>query len=228
MSDDAYTGVDNLEVLTDAERYTRFLTDLVVEASGGCVTAVDFGAGSGSLSLEIRRRGLDVKCIEPDPHLREMLRRQDFETYPDLQPIPDESQEFIYSLNVLEHIDDDAAALEALFSKLKPGGRLFLYVPAFGVLFSSMDRKIGHYRRYRKNRFRRIARQVGLSIERMEYADSLGFFATLLYKIFGSRRGDLSPSSVRFYDRVFPVSRLLDRLGCSRVLGKNLIVLMRR
>lgn len=229
MTEESYGGIDNLEVLVAAERYNRFLVDALVQASAGCGDAVDFGAGTGTFSAAARKRGLNVACVETDPRLRQMLHDQDFEVYAELRAVAEGSQEFIYTLNVLEHIEDDEGSLAELFSKLKPGGRLFLYVPAFKILFSKMDRKIGHYRRYNKRGLLRIASGVGFSIERAEYADSLGYFVTLLYKIFGSRSGDISPSQVRFYDRfIFPPSRVLDRLGFSRLFGKNLMVVMRR
>jgi SAM-dependent methyltransferase len=224
-----YTGIDNLEVLAHAVRYHRFLVQRIVDASPGRNAALDFGAGTGSLSTMVRDRGLEVACVEPDARLRDRLRKQGFRVYDDIERVPDRSQGFIYSINVLEHIEDDAGALRTLLSKLEPGGRCLIYVPALGVLFSSMDRKIGHYRRYQRAGFVRVATRAGFAIERAEYADSLGFFATLIYKLVGSRQGDLSPASVRIYDRlVFPLSRVFDRLGCSRVFGKNLVVVMRR
>jgi SAM-dependent methyltransferase len=229
MSDELYSGVDNLEVLVDAVNYNRFLVDALVQASHGSRTAIDFGAGEGTLSAATRDRGLRVVCVEPDPRLRERLRERGFEVHADLGGVLDVSQEYIYSLNVLEHIEDDEGTLANLFCKLKPGGRLFLYVPALEFLFSSMDRKIGHYRRYHKNGLVRIARRAGFAVERAEYADSMGFFATLAYKLVGSRKGDISVPWVRFYDRfVFPLSRVMDRIGLSHLLGKNLIVVMRR
>jgi SAM-dependent methyltransferase len=229
MSSELYGGGDNLEVLTEAVRYNRFLVDAVVDASSGSDMAIDFGAGTGSLSVAARRKGLDVQCVEQDPALARRLREQNLTVYADLAEVVDGSQEFIYSLNVLEHIENDRNTLEALYSKLKPGGRLFLYVPAYGVLFSSMDRKVGHFRRYRKGGLTQIARDAGFVIERAEYADSLGFFVTLIYKMIGSRDGDLSPATVRFYDGfIFPFSRALDRLGLSRLFGKNLMAVMRR
>jgi SAM-dependent methyltransferase len=158
-----------------------------------------------------------------------MLQGQGFQVYADIGALADQSQEYIYSLNVLEHIEDDEATLAALYSKLKPGGRFFLYVPALQVLYSSMDKKIGHYRRYHRNELLRIIQRAGFVIERAEYADSLGVFATLLYKVVGSRKGDVSRTPLRIYDRVvFPVSRVLDRMGCSRWFGKNLWVVARR
>ena len=229
MADQAYHGIDNLEVLADAVRYSRFLADSVVQSGRGCRTALDFGAGTGSLSSMTRARGIEVACVEPDPRLRAILQEQGFQVYAGVGSVADRSQEYIYSLNVLEHIEDDEATLAALYSKLKPGGRFFLYVPALQFLFSSMDKKIGHYRRYHKNGLLRIVRRAGFVIERAEYADSMGVFATLLYKAIGSRKGDVSRTPLRIYDRlVFPVSRVLDRAGCSRWFGKNLLVVARR
>ncbi len=229
MPDTRYQGIDNLDVLDDAVRYNRFLVDEVVHSASGCAGALDFGAGTGSLSVLVRERGLKVVCVEPDPRLRNRLAELGFDVYADVAAVSDQSQELIYSLNVLEHIEDDEAALQALYGRLRPGGRCLLYVPAFQILFSSMDRKIGHYRRYRRHGLVEIATKAGFVVERVEYADSMGFFVTLLYKVIGSRRGDVSSASVRVYDRfIFPVSRVLDRLGCSRVFGKNLLVVMRR
>jgi hypothetical protein len=172
---------------------------------------------------------MQVVCVELDPVLRARLQEQGFQVYADIGSVADQSQEFIYSLNVLEHIEDDEGTLSVLFSKLKPGGRFFLYVPAFQILFSSMDTKIGHYRRYHRSGLLRIIRRAGFVVERAEYADSLGFFITLLYRAVGSRKGNVSRTPLRIYDRViFPVSRVLDRMGCSRLFGKNLWVVARR
>jgi SAM-dependent methyltransferase len=229
MADQDYQGVDNLEVLADAVRYSDFLVDCVVRSGRGCRTALDFGAGTGSMSAMTRARGIQVECVEPDPRLRTMLDGQGFRVYADLSDVADQSQEYIYSLNVLEHIEDDEATLAALYSKLKPSGRFFLYVPALQALYSSMDKKIGHYRRYHRKPLLGIIQRAGFVIERAEYADSLGVFATLLYKAVGSRKGDVSRTPLRIYDRVvFPVSRVLDRMGCARWFGKNLWVVARR
>jgi predicted SAM-dependent methyltransferase len=56
----------------------------------------------------------------------------------------------IYSSNVLEHIEDDSRALNEMFAKLQINGKLAIYVPAFMFLFSDLDIKAGHFRRYSK------------------------------------------------------------------------------
>jgi SAM-dependent methyltransferase len=229
VSDTEYTGIDNLDVLVDAVRYNRFLVDEVLRACAGCAAALDFGAGTGTLSVLVRERGMTVACVEADARLRERLSQQGFEVFDDIARVPVQSQEFIYSINVLEHIEHDEAALKALHARLKPGGHCMLYVPALQLLYSSMDRKIGHYRRYHRGGLVAMAGRAGFTVERVGYADSLGFFVTLLYKMIGSRRGDISPSSVRIYDRfIFPLSRAMDRVGCSHLFGKNLLIVLRR
>lgn len=229
MCGECYTGADNLEVLLDAVNYNRFLVDEIVIASRGAAIAVDFGAGMGTFATAVKRRGLAVICIEEDASLLDKLHRLGLEAYGNLNALKDRSQDYIFSLNVLEHIQDDEEALTALYVKLKPGGGLLLYVPAFTSLYSSMDRKVGHHRRYKKNALVKVTQRVGFTTEWALYVDSLGFFVTLIYKLVGNRQGDISPTALKIYDRLlFPISRLLDRMGMAHWFGKNLMLMVRR
>jgi hypothetical protein len=108
-------------------------------------------------------------------------------------------------------------------TKLKTGGKILIYVPAFNVLYSSMDKYVGHYRRYRKRTLVNCFVNAGLQIEKVKYVDSIGFFAALLYKWINSD-GKLNNRSVVFFDRfLFPLSRLCD-FFCSCFFGKNVYV----
>ena len=62
--------------------------------------------------------------------------------------------DFVYTFNVLEHIEDDAAALTHVGRALRHRGKLLGYVPAFEVLYTSMDRWVGHLRRCWRARLR--------------------------------------------------------------------------
>lgn len=223
----SYSGRENLEAMKHAQRYNRFLEDLVQEhALEGPV--LDFGAGAGTFAIPLSLRGLDIACIEPDAGLRQILERAGLETHASLGDVPAASVSYIYSLNVLEHIEDDRAMLEALGSRLRAGGRLLLYVPAFEILYSSMDAQVGHFRRYRKKSLAAAIEAAGLRIETARYADSLGFVASLLFRWFGNDTGTLSARSVRLYDSyAFPLSRLIDRL-VGPWIGKNLLVVATR
>ena len=227
MSRAPYSGKDELELLEQAANYNRRLVDLVCGVDAPEKRAVDFGAGTGTLALAVAERGYEVTCIEPDSDLRATIAARGVRVLEGLEALDDESASFIYSVNVLEHIENDSATLEQLYRKLHPGGSILLYVPAFPILYSEMDRRVGHVRRYTKSRLTGLVRACGLRVEDAEYADSLGFLVSLVFKWIGSR--GLSGWSIRLYDRVvFPLSRALDALGLSRVLGKNLVVVARR
>jgi SAM-dependent methyltransferase len=220
----AYTGTDNLEVMVQARHYNDFLVRQVLRHAGGARTAIDFGAGIGHFSKALRNRGLEVICIEPDAGLGRLLREDGFQCHASIEQCPPASLDYVFTLNVLEHIENDLETLRSLFSRLKPGGTLYVYVPAFPLLFTSMDRKVDHYRRYRLAPLTTLLAIAGFEIRHARYVDSIGFAVTLLYALLGSRRGDLNQKALWFYDRIlFPASRLLD-LFLGGICGKNLAI----
>jgi len=216
-----YSGRDNLDVMADALNYNHFLTRLILNWFRQTGHLVDFGAGAGTFAVQVAAAGFDVSCIETDPMLSAMLKRKGLRVASELDTVPDASLTGIYSLNVLEHIKDDDATLALWHRKLVPGGRLLVYVPAFQVLFSSMDRKVGHHRRYRKSGLAQQLSQAGFELNTVRYADSLGFLAALLYRCTDGGKGDINPRMLRVYDRwVFPLSRVLD-FAFGSLFGKN-------
>lgn len=224
-NDRPYEGVENLEVMAEAHNYNNFLANLVIRRARGLQSVVDFGAGTGLLAKMVDEGGIEVVCIEPDPSLRERLNASSLIAHSSLDAVPPNSLDFAYSFNVLEHIEDDLGACGALFRRLAPGGRLLVYVPAFNALFTAMDRKVGHYRRYTRRSLIELLRRSGFVIHEAKYVDFLGFFATLLFKWAGSQSGDIDRSSVKLYDTyIFPLSRLFDRVFC-KFLGKNVLIL---
>jgi SAM-dependent methyltransferase len=77
-------------------------------------------------------------------------------------------------LNVLEHIEDDAAALAAVHRVLEPSGRLVLLVPAERYLYGTLDRALGHYRRYEPAELRALLSAAGYELELFEYMNLPG------------------------------------------------------
>jgi SAM-dependent methyltransferase len=221
----AYSGLDNLELMQEAANYNRHLASLIEGQLRRGDRVLDFGAGLGTFAIPLREGGVDLACVEADAQLAVRLRRLEVPTVATLAEVPDGSVDLVYTLNVLEHIADDAATVTALAGKLRPGGRLIVYVPAFPILFSAMDRKVGHLRRYRRGRLTALVAGAGLRVERAVHVDSLGFAASLLYRLVGSDAGDINEAALRTYDRlVFPLSRALDAV-VGRWVGKNLLVI---
>ena len=122
-----YTGMDNLEVMLEAQNYNRFLTDQVIanRVAGGAI--LDFGAGIGTFAEMVQSRGIEVHCLEPDERQAALLHAKGFETFSSADDIAAASYDYIYSLNVFEHIEDDGTAVNQAYRILKPGGALYIY-----------------------------------------------------------------------------------------------------
>jgi len=203
------------------------LTRLICESTES-KDLIDFGAGIGTFSKRLRTAGYQVKCIEPDPVQRQILEEQGFDTLANITSVPDDSVSFVFSLNVFEHIQDDSVALREIRQKLKPGGTLLIYVPAFACLWTSLDEKLCHHRRYTKKTLRRLVEQEGFAVEDARYADCLGFIAVLIFRALNRSASALNASSITLYDRwLFAPSRVLDRLF-DRWFGKNVYVRCRK
>jgi SAM-dependent methyltransferase len=219
-----YNGRDNLEVMLEAKKYNKYLFDLILSNARKGELIVDFGAGSGTFCLPVVAEGYRVVCVETDPLLANSLLEQGLEVVTRLETIEDESIDYLYTLNVLEHIEDDEAMARLWFQKLKKGGQLLVYVPAFQALYTSMDRKVGHYRRYTKQMLSTKLVKAGFEIDELKYADSLGYLVTLLYKAFDNGGGDVDLRALKIYDKwIFPLSRFLD-LVAHPFIGKNVYV----
>jgi SAM-dependent methyltransferase len=79
-------------------------------------------------------------------------------------PFPDAGFDVVISTDVIEHIENDAAALAELRRVLGPSGRIVLTTPAYSWAYSSHDRYLHHVRRYDKRRLLSIVEQAGLRI----------------------------------------------------------------
>mgnify|MGYP000745252879 CR=1 FL=1 len=225
---DKYTGTDNLEVMKEAKNYNQYLIELIKQHTNKKSLILDFGAGIGTFAQNIKVENYNVMCIEPDINQLEVIKRLNIKAYQNLDDVDDNSLDFIYSFNVLEHIEDDLLTVKKLKNKLKDGGRMLIYVPAFQVLFSSMDKKVGHFRRYNFKMVENLAQKTNFNIEKLQYVDSLGFFITLLYKFIGNKDGDIDKRSIMFYDKIiFPISQKLDMI-LNKYIGKNIYVILKK
>lgn len=120
-------------------------------------------------------------------------------------------------MNVLEHIEDDERALRHMLSLLKPGGTLFLLVPAHDLLYSPFDLESGHFRRYHKTRMMALIRRVcpdRLPAIRQFYFNTigaLGYFA--VYRLMRKAPRADATSEIGWFDKfVVPIQRRLEPL----------------
>jgi SAM-dependent methyltransferase len=94
-------------------------------------------------------------------------------------PFRDEVFDVVAAFDVLEHCEPESTALAELARVLRPGGRLFLSVPAYTWAWSQFDVDAGHQRRYTRQRLNRSVGAVGMNVLRSSYvfAGTLPAFA---------------------------------------------------
>jgi hypothetical protein len=227
-----YSGIS---LLMDSEQglknYSKDIVKQVNSALGipGKVIneVVDFGAGAGQLAgIWKDTYGISPICIELDPSLRNLLVSKGFVTFKNISFVSNIS--YIYTSNVLEHIENDIAVLQDIRKRMQPGGRIAIYVPALPYLFSELDTSVGHYRRYTRKELIKKTTIAGFKVEKCTWNDSLGVLASMSLKLFGfkSKMGLGNKNSLIIYDRfIYPISRLLDKLLFRKIIGKNLLLI---
>ncbi len=224
-----------LELFQHAHTWKRYLGERMTRYLHGAVLEVGAGLGGTTGAL----CGLTVEdwlCLEPDRALEGQLERSmadgrlpkacraQLGCVADLPSAP--AFDVILYVDVLEHIEDDAAELERAAGRLKSGGRILVMSPAHPWLYSPFDAAIGHFRRYRRRDARRLT-PAGVRLESATYLDSVGLLASAANRLV-LRSATPSLGQILIWDQwMVPVSRLIDPiLGFN--LGKSILFVWRK
>ncbi len=167
-----------------ASRYFSWQASLAAQYLGHRVLEV--GCGVGNFTGHLLKRdlviGLDVVSECVSQHKQRFARHPVIESLqldildPRVLELRDRRLDSIACLNVLEHISDDEQALRHMHALLVPGGRAVFIVPAFESLYGPIDGNLGHYRRYSKTSWARLAESVGFRKVITNYMNLPGFF----------------------------------------------------
>jgi SAM-dependent methyltransferase len=198
---------------------------------------LEVGAGIGGTTELLCRRGHHRwVCLEPDATLaRELEAKARAGEVPAccqvkvgvVADLPaDEKFDSILYIDVLEHIEHDAAEMERAARHLNPGGVLIVLSPAHPWLFSEFDHAIGHYRRYTR---KMLHEAMPKELERVKliYLDAVGSLASALNRLV-LRSPRPTPAQIKSWDRIMVrASRWVDPVFGYRV-GKSVIGIYRK
>lgn len=142
-------------------------------------SVLEVGCGQGAVGARLARL-YDYRAYEPDPRSRaravEAVGDPDRVIPGEVPSEPDRLFDVVCALEVLEHIRDDAAALDRWVRWLRPGGTILVSVPGRPHRFGPADEAVGHYRRYSRESLERRLRQAGLEDVRLwSYGFPLGY-----------------------------------------------------
>lgn len=218
-----------MECLADAPRFNRWMFERVRPWLGNRV--LEIGSGIGNLSQFLVDRRTVVLSDTAAEYLERLRTR--FGQLPNVEvmrlylptpqgPVADRRFDTIVCLNVLEHVADDVGSLTAMHHLLEPKGRLVLLVPALRALYGSLDRALGHVRRYTSGELRAKLEQTGFALRRLEYFNLAGIPGWWISgKLLG--REIIPAGPLRLFDALVPLFRL-ERFLPWRV-GQSLIAI---
>jgi len=127
-------------------------------------SALEIGVGQGALGYRLAERyrytGLELDAQALAVARRRLVRGTLLHGDLDALP-PDERFDLVVATEVLEHYEDDVAALRLWRERVATPGWLLLSVPAFAERFGPWDVKAGHYRRYEREQLATALRAAG-------------------------------------------------------------------
>lgn len=203
---------------------------------------LDAGAGTGFFARELRGR-CQVQVLDDHPESLEILRRhfapgEIVEGTIHAKQLAAGGYDAITAMDVVEHVEDDAAMIRAFHRLLKPGGVAVLTAPASMALWSDWDEVLHHYRRYSLDGLRRLFAESSWEIVEARYTNALVYPAVWLVRRWRSVKLDLGArGDLRTEDRLPPswLNRLLKaafvgmgRSDCRWPWGVSVLLVARR
>lgn len=196
----------------------------------------DFGSGLGLFLTLLERNQLlsPQQMVGIDTAYREPVQSMEG-SVPILPDWPKGKKfDLMLMMDVLEHIPDDAGALRFAVEQVKPGGWIFITVPAFPWLWSSHDRALKHYRRYTVDSLQALVQKdPQLEIERLHYFYASIFIPAVLIRL-------RHRNSKQISSELKPLPSILNRFLCviskleskwarwNRLAGLSVVALVRK
>lgn len=237
LIDDLYVepyGRGSLNNLTGTPGYISWMTGILRPYVRD--TVLEIGAGIGNVAGRLMGKRFHYVACERDPLYLHSLRNRFLRT-PNVSVMaldPDDpnafdglsrSTESALCLNVLEYAEDPARTLGGLRETLVPGGVLLILVPQGKTLHSSVDRTLGHKRRFDLDEMAEMLAQSGLEIVRFHHLNKIGKPAWWFYgKVLG--RKQINKLTLKCFDKTVWLWKRIE--GIFPWNGLSLIIIARR
>jgi glycosyltransferase involved in cell wall biosynthesis len=230
---DFSAGERTLRVIGKAGRYNRFIYEQYRGLLGPDVVEVGSGVGNIARFLLDRRR---LVLTDAEPAYLESLRAayqgwENVEVRPFDAARPEGAEDLwgrfdtAICFNVIEHLKDDSRAVASVARLLKPGGTALFIVPAHQSLYGTLDKTVGHVKRYAREELRALVSTAGLEVVEARYLNPL---ATLGWLLNGKvlRRRMIPGLQLAIFDRMTWLTRVLS--GLNLPFGLSLFVAARK
>ena len=217
-------GFETLEIFANAPAFNQWLFDEVSPYCSGKI--IEIGSGIGNLSQYFLKNFKDVTLTDLRNEYVEILNKK-FTDTPGLTAVnlldissPNFDQTHssllnsfntVIALNVIEHIAADDLAINNCRKLLAPNGRLIVLVPAYPALYNSLDKKLGHFKRYDKSTLSSILKLQKLQVTHAAYFNFAGIFGWWFTgKILNKE--NIPDYQLSIFNKLTPLFRVIDKL----------------
>jgi SAM-dependent methyltransferase len=197
-------------------RGRRTVLDGVIANLGlpGSARILDAGCGSGRNMVELSRYGrvTGIELSETSVALARQRNAGEVISGSLLEmPFAQDSFDLAVTLDVIEHLEDDLAALRELRRTVAPGGALLVTVPAYQWLWSGHDEINHHHRRYTRGSLQKVAEAAGWRQERTTYFNSLLLPVAIMLRVLDRVNTKTTESSLDLWVPPEPLNWVLER-----------------
>lgn len=174
----------SISILNTADNYNRWIFDNIKNFIGQDV--LEIGCGTGNITDYILEKNRGITGIEID-HTFACTAKKKYRNnkavkiihgdFLKLKSLKRNHYDTVITLNVLEHIKNDSLALAKMYASLKKGGTAVMLVPAMRFAYGTLDKELGHFRRYEKDDMEKLYNENGFKPGKMFYMNFIGAFA---------------------------------------------------
>ena len=223
LIDDLYVepyGRAFLNNLTGTPQYLSWMTRVLRPYVGD--TVLELGAGIGNIAARLMARRLHYVAAEKDPLYLHALGNRFLRT-PNVSVLkldPEHPRDYqdaggpfdtVLCLNVLEYVDDPAAVVRSAACVLRPGGSLIVLVPQTPALYGTLDKTLGHRRRFSLAQLRSLLQEAGFRVSGMRQLNKMGTPGWWFHgKLLRSRH--ISKVTLKIFDKTVWIWRRVDGL----------------
>ncbi|TAL51508.1 MAG: class I SAM-dependent methyltransferase [Chitinophagaceae bacterium] len=229
-------GLHTLQVISKATSFNSWMFDQFRSFLKGEV--LEIGSGIGNISQLAMDEGFSITLSDYNTEytclLNEKFKHADnvkdilsidllhpgFENY---YRSLEKKFDSILLLNVIEHLQNDSAAIQNCLYLLKPGGHLIVLAPAYQWLYCNFDKELGHHRRYTLKSMLLKFKTNDIQVVRKIYFNFLGIAGWLVFgKIFGKKI--LGSNEMSAFNKLVSLAKVMDKLIFNKA-GLSVIVI---
>lgn len=230
MSSDMY---NTLSVIRGSLKYNSWLYSRIEKHLQG--TVLDIGSGLGDIARQFVAPSVDEVILSDYaeemvsslrqtqlPLKKSRIIQLDITSPNILKDHPGAIADTVTCINVLEHIEDDVAALKNMKHMLKKGGRVVIFVPAVPAIYGTLDLHVEHFRRYTEKTLSAAMQSAGLKVKEAHYMNMFGILTWFTAgRVLKQKR--FHKNACHMLDKTVPVLRALESFGPPPI-GQSLIM----